>query len=192
MSQPNEQAQACEQRILTVARDITAVIALDVAEYPDRELKRRFMADPSRAEAITDADLKRLRAEARELGGQLATTIPKLLAPPTPWLALADSDSDVPTGKDLALIGPVWALLGTIDQGFEKLAGRYYLPDDRDPAGYVPPRRFVQRLYLPTLVETCLRELGSLRNLRRAAAAEQEAAHKQSLSARWADAAPDE
>lgn len=192
MSDASTQVQTCEQRVLAVARDITALLATDIREYPDRELQRRFMADPQRAESVTDSALKKLRAEATELAAELAARLPQQLEEPELWLRMADGEAELPTGKELQLIPAVWAELRSIDRAFEELATRYGLEDDRSPPGYQPPRRFVRRMYLPTLVETCLRELNNLRNLRKAERSENEALARQSLSARWAAAAPDE
>jgi hypothetical protein len=191
MSDPKELVQACEQRIMSAARDISQVLGIDIAEYPDRELQRRFMAAPERAEAITDKDLKLLRAAAEEMSLQLAVDVQKALAGERVWLSLADGDEEILGGKELSLITPVWDAVRLVDSRFEKLASRYRLPDDRDPPGYVAPRRFVRRLYLPTLVETCLRDLANLRNLRQAANAQTMAEKRQNLSVRWAAAAPE-
>lgn len=191
MSDPQQLVRACEQRIMTAARDITQVLAVDIAEYPDRELQRRFMASPQSAEAITEKDLKLLRNEAEEMSLQLAVELQQALAEEAVWLELADGDDEIVSGKELSLIGPVWAAVGLVDTRFEKLAGRYKLNDDRDPPGYSAPRRFVEHLYLPTLVETCLRDLSNLRNLREAANAQAQADKRVTLSARWAAAAPE-
>ena len=192
MSDAQSTVEATEGRILAVAADITRVLAEDVGQYPDRELQRRFMADPERADAIADKDLKRLREEARSLAVELADTLRATLSERSPWLSMADTEAELPGGKDLQLIAPVWDALSFIDSGFEKLAGRYRLPDDRPTPGYQPPKRFVQRLYLPTLVETCLRELRALQTQRQQLAEETAVAKKKDLSARWAAAAPKE
>ncbi len=190
-SPEHEQIQACEQRIVRTGGDIAELLGLDLSDYPERELQRRFMADPTGADRIADADLKRLRIEVRELGGELKSAVADALADPRLWLSPADGEDELPHGKDLLEVTAVRAALGFIDERVEGLARRYRLADDRDPAGYAPPRRFVQRKYLPTLVETYLRDLATLRNLREADAAQREAENRKSLSARWAAAEPD-
>lgn len=190
MSEANQQVVASRTRILAIAKDITTVITQDVVSYPDRELQRRFLGLPERADKITDKDLKRLRNEAAELGHTLAESLTAALSSDEIWLKPAHGEEPISGGKDLQAVASVWSVLDTINTRFEKLAERYNMPSEGEAPGYVPPRRFIQRLYLPTLVETYLRELENLRNLQQVAAAEEKAHHKQSLSARWAAAAP--
>lgn len=193
MSDPTADQQAvaaCEHRIVAAAADIAELLAFDVSDYPERELQRRFMVDPSRADALADADLKRLRIEAQELGAELRTAVTETLKDAELWLRLADGDDEVPQGKELRDVEPIWSALGFVDRRLEALAHRYNLADERDPPGYVPPRRFVQRKYLPTLVEAYLRDVHTLRNLRSAAASKREEITRQSLSARWVAADP--
>ncbi|GEM_PF-3568679 len=192
MTDTTAQLQACERRIEETSAQIAKVLASDIQGYPDRELQRRFLTHSEVAGSITDAALKKLRTDAGALGADLADRVVDTLADQALWTALLDAGSEVPGGKEFRSIAPVWAALGFIDADFEELASAAGLHDDRDPAGYAPPRRFVDRLYLPTLVETMLRELANLANLRVAASAEAEAETRDSLSARWAAAAPDE
>lgn len=181
-----------EDRISVVGRDITAVLQIDLCEYADRELQRRFLLDPTRAAQITDDQLATMRAEAVSLADAMQTQIGERLSDPQLWLQMADGDAEIPTGKDLRHIAPAWAVVSEVEQQFEEFAQRYGLSDERQPVGYQPPRRFVRRLYLPTLVETCLRELDLLRGARRKASVQDQAAKRATLSERWNAAAPKE
>lgn len=199
MSDLDERHADATRRLLHAASEICELIATDIVLYPDRELERRFLDRPEIASKLQDATLQQLRKQARELGASLASQVRERLGQQELWLGLADRDDIPEDGKDLQLMPPVWSAvasdgdaLGPIDAGLEALADAYGLGgDEREPRGYHPPRRFIDRRYLPGLVESALRQVAALRRLRNELHARDVIHNQQTLSARWAAAAPD-
>ncbi|HAN31899.1 MAG TPA: hypothetical protein DCQ06_09910 [Myxococcales bacterium] len=190
----DEQMKAVRHRIEETAAEIRELLVDDLRTYPDRELKRRFLAQPERAEGITDKELQQLRSSAAALGDRLAAQVQAALADEKVWFELAGDDAEeVAEGKDLRQIGPVWARLAVVDAELTELASRVDLgQDDRKPSGYAPPRRFIGRRYLPTLVEAYTRAASELQMLLQSSAQERAAEIKRSLSARWSAASQDD
>lgn len=198
MSDLDERYADATRRLLHAGSEICELIATDVVLYPDRELERRFLDRPEIASRMQDATLLELRLRARALGASLAATMRERLGQQELWLGLADRDDIPEDGKDLQLMPPIWSAvasdgdaLGPIDAAFEALASDYGLGgDEREPPGYHPPRRFIDRRYLPGLVESALRQIAALRRLRHELHARDVIHNQQTLSARWAAAAP--
>ncbi len=192
MSEPNataEQRAACIHRMEETVGRIRSLLVEDLRSYPEREMRRRFTADPVRAETITDGALVELRKAAAALGGTLSSDLEARLADGGLW---QDGPAGLPSTRDLRQVGHIWAALGEVDEKVEALArGAGLGGDDRDPAGYGPPARFIGGQHLPTLVETYVRELGNLRQLDVEVAEAVAKEQKRSLSERWARAGDD-
>lgn len=193
MSDPNllaEQIEACKRRLQDTVARMRGLLVEDIKGYPERELRRRFLLDAVRAESISDGELAALRREAGDLGASLAAEVAQALAPEARWL---DDPVDLPrTTRDLRAVPAIWKLLDPVDDQLEAFAARYGLGgDDRDPAGYRPPARFIAGQHLPTLVETWARELETLRELQGSLQTQVAEKKQQSLSERWARAAAD-
>lgn len=199
MSDLDERHADATRRLLHAGSEICELIATDVVLYPDRELERRFLDRPEIASKMQDATIQQLRKRALELGARLSTTMRERLGQQELWLGLADRDDVPEDGKELQFLPPVWSAvasegdaLGPIDAALEALAGEFGLGgDEREPGGYHPPRRFIDRRYLPGLVESALRQVAALRRLRSELHARDVIHSQQTLSARWAAAAPD-
>lgn len=188
-----ERIAMTSQRVLTTGADIASLLTEDLQGYPDRELQRRFLADPEGAEAISDEALTALRKAARDLGARVSAAITKQLAAPEPWLSLAEGSQDIADSKDLRDVPAVWSLVAAFDAEVTGLAATVGLEDDdRQPMGYAPPRRFIGRRYLPSLVESYLRTSRELRELLIVSEEKQVEQRKRSLAERWASAATDE
>ncbi len=188
---------ACTRRLLETANDITSLLVSDQTGYAERELRRRFLAQPEIAAAISDEGLRELRDEAARLSAGASARLRSVLAGDEIWIDLADGSDDVAESKDLRTIGPIWRFARAIDQPLEELARRFGLADDdRDPPGYAPPARFIEiggtRKYLPGLVERLTREVVTLRHLRERASEQRAVEVNRSLAERWAAAAPDD
>ena len=184
-----EQRAACLRRLDETVGRIRALLAEDVRGYPERESRRRFLADPVRADTISDGTLAELRKDAIAAGAELAAAVSSALAPEELWRQPTEAP---PSTRDLRQVGHIWAALAEVDARVEAMADRFGLGgDEREPPGYAPPARFIGGQHLPTLVESYLRELATL--LRLAAEASEVAEHRQqrSLSDRWAKAAED-
>ena len=190
----DEQMAAVRRRIGETAAEIRALLVDDLRSYPDREMKRRFLAASERADTITDKELSTLRESATALGERIAKQIDKELADDELWFKVAaDGAPEVIASKDLRDVAPVWSRLAAVDAELDEIATAVGLgEDDRDPQGYAPPRRFIDRRYLPTVVEAYTRAASELQMLLQSSAQERAAERKRSLAARWAAAGSDD
>jgi hypothetical protein len=127
-----------------------------------------------------------LRKEASALGAAVAEGVGERLADSELWHG---GPGGLPSTRDLRQVAHIWSALGNIDEQVEELAKGVGLGgDDREPAGYGPPARFIGGQHLPTLVETYMRELGTLHQLDAEAAQAAAVAQERSLTERWARA----
>lgn len=192
--------QDARRRLLQTAGEICSVVAADVALYPEREIERRFLSRPMEAAKLQQATLAELRRRARTLGKTLEALVRERLGDEAAWVGWAERGEMPESLKDLNEIRDIWLPLGggggrpgALDAAVEELAASHGLGgDERDPAGYQPPKRFVDRRHLPTLVENIGRYAMELRKIGNELHAREVVHQQQSLAARWAAAAPDE
>ncbi len=184
-----ELLQQAERKLRETVDAIAKLLAEDLANYPERELRRRFVASDA-ADQLSAAELAQLRQAARELGSSHVVRIEKELAFPGPWMLSvaqlpqgAGESRGKPSLSDLPL---VWQVVARVDADVEALSLRFGLPaDDRQPAGYQPPARFIGRQHLPTLTEKLvkgLEEVGELQGKLDSEVAEQRRVDR---AARW-------
>jgi hypothetical protein len=178
-----EALAACKKRLRATAERITKVLVEDVAEYPDRELRRRFLSDDERAASISDAALKKLRKKTGVAGRELSAGLADKLGQDGTWQVVDGAPSET---RDLRQVASVWATLSDVDATVDALASEHGLGgDDRQPPGYAPPARFIEGNHLPTLVEALARDMSELGALEKQANQTAVTARKNSLGHRW-------
>jgi hypothetical protein len=181
--------QQAERKLRETVDAIVRLLADDLAGYPARELRRRFVGSDG-ADQLSVAELAELRQVSRDLGATHVLRIEKELAFPGPWMLsvmqLPTAPGDVRGKPALTDLPLVWQVVSRIDADVETAAARYGLPgDDRSPLGYTPPARFIDRQYLPTLTEKLvkgLQEVGELQGKLDLEVAEQ---RRLARAARW-------
>ena len=187
MAIPNDELLASARtRLRETAGSIATLLAEDLETYPERELQRRFV-EAEGADKLSDQQLAALRKSAKELGKSFAEQVGERLTDEAPWLALAQPGAPLPEDrKTLRGVSAVWSVVSAIDAEVEKLAASAGLPaDQRAPAGYSPPARFISRLHLPTLVENYFREVMELRKLGDIVAVEDAEGRRRNRAERW-------
>lgn len=178
-----------ERRLRETAEAITKLLCEDISQYPERELRRRFV-DSDAADQLSDADLAELRQAARQLGKQMAQRLERELAWPGPWtLSVAESAADAENARhslrDLPL---VWGPVATVDALVEQIASQFRLiADDRQPAGYAPPARFIGRAHLPALTDQLFKQLREAEHLRGQVDTESADLRRRRRGERWAN-----
>lgn len=182
-----EELQQAERRLRDTAQAITQLLIDDLATYPERELRRRFV-DSDAADQISDGELQQLRQAAQQLGKQLGQRVERELAWPGPWtLSVSESAGDPGEARrslrDLPLI---WAPVAAVDAQLEQLAGQFRLPpDDRQPPGYAPPARFIGRAHLPALTDQLFKHMRELEQVRGKVDAESAEQRRRRRAERW-------
>ncbi|MBM4341867.1 MAG: hypothetical protein FJ100_00620 [Deltaproteobacteria bacterium] len=180
---------AAEHRLRETADAIVRLIAEHVPAYVEAEIRRRFVAAES-ADLIADDELRQLRSAATQQGKVAAARVERELAWPGPWLL---SVAQMPAPKDskptLREFPLVWSVVAALDAEVEALAARHHLPaDDRQPAGYQPPRLFVSGAFLPQLTERLVASFHEIATLRAKLDSAQAADRKAARERRWQNA----
>lgn len=202
---------AARERLMATAAVIVGVLSEDLTLYPEREIRRRFLDSPA-ADALTDEQLRSLRARAQALGASFASLVAGELAAFEPWLALSEvapadyeaaleravasflpAGLELPLGeacrKDLRSVPEVWTRVAAIDREVEALAAAFGLPpDSRTPPGYTPPARFISHAHLPTLVERYHRDVAEYVRMASANRVSDAEAIRRTRANRWNDA----
>ena len=188
-SHSDERLGQADRRLRETAQAITKLICEDMAHYPERELRRRFV-DCDAADLLSEAELAELRRLAEQLGKQMAEKIDAAFAWPGPWplcvAPAATGPADArPSLRDLPLI---WAPIASVDALVEQVATQFRLPaDDRQPGGYSPPARFIGRAHLPALTDQLVKHLREATALRGQATAEAVELRRRLRADRWAN-----
>ncbi len=189
MSEQPETLQAAYRRLRETADSIVRLVSGDLLSYPQRELQRRFVQWEG-ADAISDLQLAEIQQQAKTLALSFVSQLQEALQHDAPWRALLRSDESLPEErKSLRAIAAVWSEVTAIDGELEALARHVGLPgDDRDPAGYQPPARFVGHQHLPTLCEHYFRHIVELRSLEARQNQSTEQRHRNQRAERWTKA----
>lgn len=187
-----------ERRLRETAEAITRLLCEDIALYPERELRRRFI-DSDDADQLSEADLAELRHAAQQLGKQMAQKLERELAWPGPWPlcvariapATQAAASTVPVVADprpsLRDLPLVWGLVAAVDALVEQTAAQFRLAaDDRQPIGYGPPARFIGRAHLPALTDQLFKQLREAEQLRGQVDTESADLRRRRRAERWA------
>lgn len=199
---------AAREHLMATAAVIVSLIREDLSQYPEREIRRRFI-DSKVADSLSRERVAALRGRAKSLGASLASLVESELAAPEPWLALATVPaadyertleeavaSFIPAGlelplgdacfKDLRSVAAVWSRITVVDREVEVLAAAFGLPaDSRTPPGYAPPARFISHAHLPTLVERYHRNIAEYARLGSAARASDSEALRKARVEKW-------
>jgi len=196
---------------MATAAVIVGLLGEDLASYPEREMRRRFL-DSAAADGLSQDQVRSLRARAQALGAAFASLVAGELAATEPWLALTavpatdyeaalersvasflPAGLELPLGdacrKDLRSVSEVWTRIAAIDREVEALAAAFGLPaDSRTPSGYTPPARFISHAHLPTLVERYHRDVTEYSRVANATRIADVDAVRRARANRWTDA----
>ena len=71
--------QKAVKALLKLADECVPVLTEDIAKYPAREIRHRFVEDPIFADSLDDATLKRLKSELEERSTQVRDRIMELV-----------------------------------------------------------------------------------------------------------------
>lgn len=186
----DEQLEAAERRLRETALGVVRLLVEHVAQYPEAEIRRRFLASDALDQAGATA-IKILRADAVQLGKATAARVERELAWPGPWL-LSVAELPALTGdsrQTLREFPLLWAPLASLDSELEALASRSGLAaDDRAPPGYQLPKMFVGGLYLATETEKLLKSFREIAELRGKLDNETADSRRRAREKRWQEA----
>ena len=172
--------------ILALAKEAKQVLAEDVPQFYVREARRRFLAAPDFARALSDDDLHALKADLAAAAARAADQTLAALEDETPWLA--GTAVDDPSGKHFQENPTLWERIAALGSGLAEVLQKHGFPEDEGGGHavvYEEPKRFVSGHYMPSIAEKYWKRVAELKEAktqRSAVAAERE---RQDLLARW-------
>lgn len=178
-----ERESRARAAILKLASEVRTVLIDDIARYPVREVKRRFVANPAFAQEVDDEVVARLKSELATLGETLRAQASAALEPPDLWIAGIDIAAE---GKTFAENTALWQPMMDVAAAVQEVLVRYRFPDaETDPADYRMPTWFINGKYLPGLAEKYWHLMAELRDLRTRIDEIEQSRIRDNLAKRW-------
>ncbi|MFT5429857.1 MAG: hypothetical protein ACI9OJ_000529 [Myxococcota bacterium] len=150
LAELEQHAVALRARLLSIAEDITALLAEDLPRFAEREMKRAFVGAPEFAATISDAKLRQLKAAVTEKAAAATREIITALGDESIW-----TDAAIPEDPraSIAANARLWAEVNRMAAVAQDVATSFGFPKSEEPIEYKPPTWFIGRRYLPTLSE---------------------------------------
>lgn len=181
------EARAQEARvraaIVKLAAEVRPVLGEDLARFPEYEVRRRFVADPTFAGNLDDATVASLKAEIARRGPEVAARVVAGMEDPELWLAGVEESGP---GKSFAENRRLWAATDEIVALVRELLRTFRFPGhEAAEVEYRMPMRFIERKYLPGLAEKYWSLIADLRDARARVASLEGERVRESLGRRW-------
>jgi hypothetical protein len=169
--------------ILKLAAEVRQVLAEDLAQFPGREVRRRFVADPAFAATFDDARIAAVKADVAKRGAALRDRVVAAMEDPDLWLAGVDATGP---GKSLQENERLWAATAEAVTAARQAMKAHGFPAAGDAAvEYRMPTWFIGGKYLPGLAEKYWALVGELRDLRQRIAELEQSRVRDALGQRW-------
>jgi hypothetical protein len=169
--------------ILKLAAEVRQVLAEDLAQFPGREVRRRFVADPAFAATFDDARIAAVKADVAKRGAALRDRVVAAMEAPDLWLAGVDATGP---GKSLQENEKLWAATAEAVTAARQALKAHGFPAAGDAAvEYRMPTWFIGGKYLPGLAEKYWALVGELRDLRQRIAELEQSRVRDALGKRW-------
>lgn len=168
--------------ILKIAGEMRPILSDDLVQFPSREVRRRFVADPVFAESFDDERIATLKAGIVRRAGEIRDRIMASMEPGEPWLAGVGFPE---AGKSLAENTVLWEPTREIGRLVEELLVEYRFPDAGATVEYKMPTWFIAGKFLPGLAEKYWALIEELREVRERIAELEQSRVRESLARRW-------
>ena len=169
--------------ILKLGSEVRTILLDDIAKFPSREVKRRFVANPEFAQNLDDKTIATLKSELATLGDDLRSKTGAFLERPEPWLAGINVEA---IGKSFVDNAELWSPMVKAAAAVQEVLVRHNFPDiETDPADYRMPTWFINGKYLPGLAEKYWHLMMELRDLRTRIQEIEQGRIRDSLAKRW-------
>lgn len=183
-----DEARAQETRVLTalerLAVEVRQALGEDLAAFPTAEARRRFLADPDAAAAVSDEAIARIKVELEKQAPTVRDGVLKALEDPAVWMSGIDCEPG--TGKSFEDHPTLWSATRPVEELVASVLARQGFPvPEGDPIRYRMPMRFIGRKYLPGLAEKYWLLIADLRHVRSRLAELRAAEVRDALGKRW-------
>jgi hypothetical protein len=182
-----ERQKVLAEKVQRDMRDLLDVLRADLPRFVERAVKERFVASREFAEKMSDADLRRLKADAAETGKALASEVLSSLEDVSLWL---DTPQTPPSSEQHDLRGnaEVWRRLQRAGALLRDLLTRNGFPglsEAEFAEAYRLPTWFTSGKYPKSVVESYWRNLAEYQTVRDTLGAMRERDEKARLTSRW-------
>ena len=191
ISQEIKELRGEEQRLLNaiakLRKEALAALQEDMPKFPEREVKRRFLAAKDFARELPREKIAEIKKTLRERAAPLANEVLAEMEDETRWLAgLEHLDS---AGKSLADNPKLWEPTARLAEFVRTVLEAYGFPNANDPpVEYKMPPYFIKGKYLPSLAEKYWGLLRELADVRARLEDLQEYKTKEELARKWEEA----
>lgn len=171
------------QSLLKLKAEILPILADDLARFPEREIRKRFVSSPEFAETLDDASVARLKAEVSRRSLAMRGRVVALLDEDDRWLAGVDCAGP---GKSLAENERLWEPTAAAVDLVRELLTAYGFPKPEEyPTDYRMPTWFIGGKYLPGLAEKYWACVAEVREARARIREVEEGLVRSGLGRRW-------
>lgn len=171
------------QTISKLKAEILPILADDLARFPEREVRRRFVSSPEFAETLDDEAIAMLKAEVSGRAASVRDRIVALMDEDDRWLAGVDCSGP---GKSLAENERLWEPTRlAVDLVREVLTTHGFPRPEEYPTEYRMPTWFIGGKYLPGLAEKYWASVAEVREARARIREIEEGLVRAGLGRRW-------
>ncbi|MBM4394425.1 MAG: hypothetical protein FJ087_01890 [Deltaproteobacteria bacterium] len=168
--------------ILKLAAEVKPVLAEDLVQYPGREVRKRFVADPEFAASLSDEKVAALKADLAARSAEVRDGIIAAMDDPDLWV---EAEGPTGAGKSLGENGRLWAPTRRAADLVAEVMGRHGFPKGEGAPEYRMPTWFIGGRYLPGLAEKYWALVAEVRELRERAAELERTRVRETLGKRW-------
>lgn len=171
------------QSVVKLKAEVLPILAVDLARYPEREVRKRFVSNPEFADTLDDASIARLKAEISKRALEMRDRVVALMDDDERWLAGVDFAGP---GKSFAENPRLWDPTGLAVDLVRQLLTDYGFPKPEEyPTEYRMPTWFIEGKYLPGLAEKYWACMNEVREVRQRIREVEEGLVRNSLGRRW-------
>jgi len=181
------EAEAIRLRVLSAAADIRKLLAEDLGDYVEREIRARFLASGEYGESMDAARIKALRAATRERAQQVAAEVDRALSDDALWTESLDFLDEDAVVRSLGEVEPLWRHVRVVESTVVDLLADFGFPSNEGSwaVEYKPPVRFISHLHLPTLTERWVKASRELRAWQKMSDERRRLARERTLREKW-------
>lgn len=152
------------QTILKLKAEIMPVLAEDIGKFPEREVRKRFVANPEFAKVLDDATVASIKGVIARQVPEIRDRVIRAMEEEERWLCGIDYHGP---GKSLAENERLWEPTREVVEFVCKVLRDFGFPNpDEYPTEYKMPTWFIGGKYLPGLAEkywACIAEVREAR-----------------------------
>ncbi|HOU54130.1 MAG TPA: hypothetical protein PLQ97_09405 [Myxococcota bacterium] len=178
-----QQEERARAALLRLGAEVREALGEDLLEFPQWEVRRRFLAAPEFARTFEDERLAALKEELRQRTPDIRDQVIRAMEDEDLWFSGAEVEGN--PGKSLAENPRLWAATGAVTRFIQEVLRRYGFPNAEDPVEYRMPMRFIRRKYLPGLAEKYWTLLADWREARARIRELEEGEVREDLARRW-------